>query len=235
MKVLFFDFDGTLYIDGAISDECRAELLRVKALGHRSILNTGRSYALVPQKVRESGLFDGMICGSAYVRLGDEVIENLTLPEHILRGAYEWAKSGGRSLYFEGVDENFSVNGDLPDAGGMFARQTLPGITKITMWCDPALVRDEDFPDLRILRFPHYAEGICRGRDKSSGMKTVLDRYGLTRADAIAFGDSENDRDMLLFAGQGVCMASAPADFDDFCVYRCRARDGVPEALKMLF
>ena len=235
MKVLFFDFDGTLYIDGAISGECQAELRRVKALGNPVILNTGRSYALVPRKVRESGLFDGMICGSAYVRLGDEVIENLTLPEKILRGAYEWGKSTGRAMYFEGVDENFSVNGDLTDAGEIFSRPTLPGITKVTMWCDPALVRDEDFPDLRILRFPHYAEGIRRGRDKSSGMKTVLDRFGLTEKDALAFGDSENDRDMLRFAGQSVCMANAPADFDDFCIYRCKERDGVPEALKKLF
>ena len=235
MKALFFDFDGTLYIDGAISEDCRRELLRVKDLGHRVILNTGRSYGFLPREARDESLFDGMICGSSYVRFGGRVIENLTLDRPTLKAAYNWGAERALCVVFEGVEENFSVNGQLRDASEIFAREKLPMITKVTMWCDPARVRGEDLPLLRIVRFQNYAEGIHPGRDKTSGMQTILRHLGLDFNDAVAFGDSENDEEMLRAAGVGVCMASAPADFDRFCALRAKTKDGVPETLRILF
>lgn len=235
MKVLFFDLDGTLYVDGKISGECRRELRRVKDGGNLVILNTGRSLGFLPEEIRRETLFDGMICGSVYVTLKGEVLLDKSLSRQVLKRVADWAKKTGFCAVFEGLHENFSYNGRLPDASAIFSRRDLPQITKVTMWCEPSLVRQEDFPGLRILHFPTYAEGILEGFDKSSGMDMILRRLNLTREDAIAFGDSENDRDMLKYAGVAVCMPSAPADFDGFCVYRCRERDGVPEALRILF
>ena len=234
-NALFFDFDGTLYVNGRISYACRRELARVRGKGNLIVLNTGRSYGFLPEGVREDPLFDAMICGSSYVSYRGEVIENITVSEEILRTACDWGNRTGKCVVFEGVCENFSKNGEQRDAEEIFRRPVLPQITKVTMWCDPALVRDEDFPGLRLVRFRNYAEGIIQGRDKSSGMKTLLERVGLTAKDAVAFGDSENDLDMLRFAGRAVCMANAPASFDEFCVYRCKDPDGVPEALSFLF
>ena len=104
----------------------------------------------------------------------------------------------------------------------MLKRRELPAITKVTFCCEPALVEQKDFPQLRVVHFKSYAEGILSGFDKSVGMKKIMELEGLKREDLWAFGDSENDRDMLLFAGNAVCMPGAPADFDHFVRYRCK-------------
>lgn len=237
MKVLFFDLDGTLYIGGRISRACREELLRVKKEGNLLILNTGRSLGFLPEEIRNEALFDGMICGSVYAILRGEILMNRSLPSEVLKTVARWGRKTGNCTVFEGMYENFSINGTLRDAGDLFERPdgVCPPISKVTMWCEPESVRQEDFPGLRILHFPTYAEGILEGFDKSTGMRLILSKLGLDARDAIAFGDSENDRDMLLFAGKAVCMPGAPKDFDDFCVYRAQNADGVPEALKRLF
>ena len=235
MRAWFFDLDGTLYIDGGISDACRGALEALRAAGDAVILNTGRSPGFLPEGVRDDPVFDGMICGSVYVTLKGEELLNKSLSLKILENVAAWAKRTGKTAVFEGLYENISLNGALPDASEIFTRPTLPPITKITMWCDPENVPQKDFPGLRILHFPTYAEGILAGYDKSTGMQMILDKLGLQRSNAVAIGDSENDRDMLLYAGKAVCMRPAPRDFDGFCVYRCKEKDGVPEGIGVLF
>lgn len=45
--------------------------------------------------------------------------------------------------------------------------------------------------------------------NKSTGMQKVMDYYGIDRLDTIAFGDGENDYEMLEYAGIGVAMGNA--------------------------
>ena len=146
-----------------------------------------------------------------------------------------WGEQKKVCVILEGERESFSVGGDLPSAREMLKRRELPAITKVTFCCEPALVEQKDFPQLRVVHFKSYAEGILSGFDKSVGMKKIMELEGLKREDLWAFGDSENDRDMLLFAGNAVCMPGAPADFDHFVRYRCKKEDGVPEALEKFF
>ncbi len=236
MKVLFFDLDGTLMCDGDfLSTDCISELERVRAAGNKLVLNTGRGLAFVPERIKKLPLWDGMICGCSYVSFQGEILENKTLSREILESVYNWAREQNTSVLFEGVTEYFSTNGKGQNAAEMFERDTLPQITKVTFWCDPKKVKQEDFPGLRIIHFSGYSEGILSGRDKSTGMKAVLEKLNLTKEDAWGFGDSENDFDMLAFAGKGICMAGAPENFDGICYYRCKSRDGVPEALKKFF
>ncbi len=41
------------------------------------------------------------------------------------------------------------------------------------------------------------------------GVRATMDRYGWTREDIMAFGDGENDAEMLKLAGIGVAMGNA--------------------------
>ena len=69
---------------------------------------------------------------------------------------------------------------------------------------------------------------------KRAGITAVLEKYGISRADTMAFGDGGNDCDMLEFVGTGVAMgnaadaAKAAADYvaDDV------EHDGIFKALK---
>ena len=50
---------------------------------------------------------------------------------------------------------------------------------------------------------------IPRGGGKASGIRKYLEEEGLDRSEIMAFGDGENDIDMLEFAGIGVAMGNA--------------------------
>lgn len=50
---------------------------------------------------------------------------------------------------------------------------------------------------------------IPKGGGKSSGISKFMEQYGIDRSEIMAFGDGENDIEMLKFAGIGVAMGNA--------------------------
>jgi len=56
---------------------------------------------------------------------------------------------------------------------------------------------------------PEYLEFLRKGVDKGIGLKNLAQFYGIKRENIIAFGDGENDLQMLKFAGMGVALANA--------------------------
>ena len=235
MKILFYDLDGTVLVNGEVSARCRAALEEVRRRGCMNVLNTGRSPGYVPPDVRDLPVWDGFICGSAYISWRGELLSSASLSRAQIGSVLAVCEEKRIPVVFEGVTNSYSLGCEEPDLRLLLKEGILPAITKITFWCDPRRVVDEDFPGFRILRFRNYAEGILEDFDKKTGMEMIMRREGLGRSDLWAFGDSENDLDMLRFAGNAVCMAAAPPEFDDFCVWRCKTGDGVPEALEKFF
>ena len=54
-------------------------------------------------------------------------------------------------------------------------------------------------------------ELVPAGNSKSTGIAMVLERFGLDRQDAYAFGDSTNDLPMFRSVGTAVAMGGSPA------------------------
>ena len=67
-------------------------------------------------------------------------------------------------------------------------------------------------------------------------MRTVLDCYGIDRAHKLAIGDSENDRNMLEYAGTAVVMGNAPAAIKEIADFVTLTNDeaGVAHAVEKL-
>lgn len=57
--------------------------------------------------------------------------------------------------------------------------------------------------------FPQLVEVISEQAGKHSGLKYVLGRLGVTAAETAAFGDNDNDKEMLAYAGCGIAMENA--------------------------
>lgn len=55
----------------------------------------------------------------------------------------------------------------------------------------------------------HIIEIIKAGLNKAAGMKKVADAYGIPKERIIAFGDEDNDLEMIEYAGTGVAMGNA--------------------------
>ena len=53
---------------------------------------------------------------------------------------------------------------------------------------------------------------IIPGMDKSHGLRLLLDRWGISPADLVVFGDGENDLEMFALAGTSYAMNNAPVN-----------------------
>ena len=69
------------------------------------------------------------------------------------------------------------------------------------------------FPDVSIVRSSdHLVEIMGKGVSKAASAALLCREYGLGMEDAIAFGDSYNDEELLRAAGKGFLMGNAPED-----------------------
>ncbi|HEY1479158.1 MAG TPA: Cof-type HAD-IIB family hydrolase [Gaiellales bacterium] len=85
-------------------------------------------------------------------------------------------------------------------------------------WLDP--LRDEmqeRFGDRAFVAksLPIFLEFAAAGVSKSSAMTFLGDRLGFGPEHCVAFGDGENDRDLLAWAGLGVSVANAAQELQD--------------------
>lgn len=82
----------------------------------------------------------------------------------------------------------------------------------------------------RMLEISHKDAG------KGSGLRYVLDALGIDPACAVAFGDGDNDADMLKYAGVGIAMANAMPLCLEHADYVAKSNDeyGVAEVLELL-
>lgn len=75
---------------------------------------------------------------------------------------------------------------------------------------------------------------IAKDGGKMNGICQMLRYYHLTREEIIAFGDGENDRDMLSYAGIGVAMGNAGHSLKQNADYVTGSadKDGIKDALR---
>ena len=75
----------------------------------------------------------------------------------------------------------------------------------------------------RLLELSHRDSG------KHAGLRFVMERLGLRREEVAAFGDGDNDKEMLAFAGTGIAMGNATPDCKAAAdiVTKCNTEDGV--------
>lgn len=66
-----------------------------------------------------------------------------------------------------------------------------------------------EFHIIRGSPHPFFVEFLVRGVSKGSSVKLLCDHLDLKSDEVVAFGDGDNDREMLQFAGIGVAMKNA--------------------------
>ena len=93
------------------------------------------------------------------------------------------------------------------------------------------------FPQLTALRSKaNYLEILPHQSTKGSAAQVLLEHYGLSPKQAVAFGDSDVDVDMLLHCGLGVAMGNAPRQVKEQADYVTASNDeeGIYIALNSL-
>ena len=224
-KIAFFDIDGTL-IDmkkGYITEKVKETLRYLQDSGLRLCLATGRGPMILPDF---GGVkFDAVISfNGSYCYVGDKIIRKTPLPSADVTKIVQNAAALGRPIAVatsrvmetngldDDLEEYISFSRSEPVIAGDFSKllqqdiyQIMAGSSasehsrliaatagcKIAAWWDRAV---DIIP----------SEG-----GKGVAVQEVLRYFQLEAEDAIAFGDGENDIDMLQAAGLGVAMGNA--------------------------
>ena len=242
--LVFFDIDGTLLFPGGISPQNLRAIDRLRADGHKVFINTGRSRAMMLHALPPGLHMDGYVCGSAYVEYGGRVLHNSLVDDETVRAVCRYAAEHNELLCLEGVDKLYTI-GDVGMIETVDMTRSLEKylaepaklkVTKITFFDPLPTDFDARFPALRRIEFATYAEGIQQGYSKATGMALLCEKLGVPRERTAAFGDSENDIEMLDYAAKSVIMHHAPASLDAYAVLRTDGdEDGVAEGIEKLF
>lgn len=216
-KAIFIDIDGTLIADGGHPTEYNVEQMQeARRQGHLVVLNTGRSYAFIPEELRKAEYIDGIVAGGgAHVILNGKTLHHQTIPEEQLCAIAALYLRIGKWCQFEGEVCNYRVQeGDgfltVSSPEDFCTRYKGAKVTKLT-------TQGEFLPEERELLHPWfylykmrgYSEGVIRGESKTGGIGRILEATGIDWKDTVGIGDSANDIEMIMNVACGIAMKNA--------------------------
>jgi HAD-superfamily hydrolase, subfamily IIB len=251
IKAAFFDVDGTLLSHSTYSVPLSARncLAVLRSSGIKTYLCTGRHATELDLLPVADIPFDGYITLNGHLCLDEhkQLLFGLPFPEDTTKALIAIFREHRLPLVLveeNGLTLNFvndsviraqkAISTPVPDiapydGGPIYQATTFAG-------------REED-EHIRAIMPPncHAARWNDRGVDlilngggKVAGIRTIIEREGILPAECIAFGDAENDIDMLRFCGIGVAMGNAQDTVKEIADYVTADvdQDGIEIALR---
>lgn len=237
IKIIFFDIDGTL-IDmnkKQISAKMLETLIRLREKNIKICLATGRTPVSLPHF--EGVEFDAYLTfNGSYCYNAEQVIFSNPIPTQDVKTIIRNAASINRPVSLatknrlaangkdEDLEEYYSFAKLEVEIADDFEQVVHDEIYQIMLGC-----REKDYPQLlknvhnaRITAWwDRAADVIPSGSGKGTGIEKVLACYHINKSEAMAFGDGNNDMEMLQAVGLGVAMGNASEELkktaDDIC------------------
>jgi Cof subfamily protein (haloacid dehalogenase superfamily) len=233
LDLIACDLDRTLIADDLLlRPRTKAALRAARAAGVPVVVVTGRMFRAVRPYLEDAGLDGPVICYQGAV-VADSVsgrfLRHEPIPLELARDAVAAVEEAGHHLNVY-VDDELYVAEITPEARAYADFQRLPihpvgdllawlsePPTKLVSVGDPAAL---DRLEARLkARFdgrlyiskslPHFLEFAAPGVTKASGLEFLAERLGVARERTVAFGDGENDVELLEWAGYAVAVANA--------------------------
>ncbi len=240
---LFFDLDGTVYLKGGIPDENLQAMRAAQALGHKLILNTGRSRGnTLPTAAVFDVPWDGMVFGGgAEIRWRDEMLFRQTVSTENCHAWLLYSLRQGRGITFGGSDSRLMFENPelaLEENYDAFAAQldemlAVDCVTNLTV----RGILSSDYPQtgMTVIQMPTYVDVFPSKCDKGMAIKRFCELTGASLEQCVGFGDSQNDLEMFRVCPTGVCMKQAPTELVALSTYHAKTDFGVAEGLRYLF
>jgi Cof subfamily protein (haloacid dehalogenase superfamily) len=204
MKIIASDFDGTFRRHGEISESDIEAVRKWQAAGNLFGFSTGRGYSAIRNRAESLGV-DFIVCcggGAVYSGKGDLIWEK-TYDREALEKILEIADRMNIShcTAYSGMDR-WGVRDN-------FEKLPLTDDIKNIQVCSFASAEKETsraFADEVNRLIPEYAKAHLNGRHidlvasgvtKSSGIRALMEAYGVKEEDVITVGDNYNDYDMI--------------------------------------
>ncbi|MDX1932210.1 MAG: Cof-type HAD-IIB family hydrolase [Capsulimonadales bacterium] len=231
-RLAAIDLDDTLLgPDKAISRENAEAVRRLQEAGVHCVLASGRRHENMLRFHRQLDLSGPIVsCNGACVKVAEngETWHEIVMPADLAETVIQWGDELGVAQNYYHTDGNAyvrerdrwvqlyetrtgslaSIHDPLEDFGGESALKIL--------WIDEPqrilTLRDrarERFGERLYITItdPEYLEFMAPGVNKAHGLATVAERHGIEGSQVVAFGDGNNDVEMLAWAGLGVAMS----------------------------
>ncbi len=254
IKAAFFDIDGTLVSlkTKVYPESARFAIAELRKRGVLCFVATGRSkFEIAEERLLDGIEFDGFLTNNgqdAYTPEG-ELLYGTPVDAQDARTCLDWAEKNHIVCWMVSAEQSILSHTDAlleqameaihtrsPRVGDLRPMLQTP-IYKVVFFTDKEKMQ-ELLPLLKHSRTTQWYDCghdiISKDGGKKLAMLEILRRYGLSASQAIAFGDSENDIEMLQAAGIGVAMDNGTPECKaaaDYIAPDCDA-DGIQKTLQ---
>lgn len=230
-KALFFDIDGTLmYFDGnnnIIPEGVKEELKRLKEKGYYIFIASGRPLAFLSQQITDLG-FDGYIlCNGSHVEVQGRLLEEKPIPYKEVKALKEFLDAIECEYDFE-TAENCYIDRKHEHLDHFFRQceinqdkllydfdvdEIMKKTLKVEINTESCQKEIENWITGKFRYDTHGTQNSFEiyslDVSKAKGIAKVLEYLDIPVEDSYAFGDGENDLEMIRFVGHGVAMNNA--------------------------
>jgi Cof subfamily protein (haloacid dehalogenase superfamily) len=235
----------------------RAAIAATRAAGIHVVLVTGRMFQAVRPYALEAGLDDPVVCYQGAVvaePVSGRWLRHVPIPLELARETIAAVNEAGFGLNCY-VDDELYVAEVTPEARRYadFQHLELHAVGDLLEWLDQAptklvVIEDpevlDDLKQRMLMRFdgrlyiskslPYFLEFASPDVTKAAGLDFLAERVGFSRERTVAFGDGENDVELIDWAGYGVAVANAHDRVKEVADFICPSVDeeGVAQVLE---
>ena len=235
----------------------RAAIAATRAAGIHVVLVTGRMFQAVRPYALEAGLDDPVVCYQGAVvaePVSGRWLRHVPIPLELARETIAAVNEAGFALNCY-VDDELYVAEVTPEARRYadFQHLELHAVGDLLEWLDQpptklVVIEDpevlDDLKQRMLARFdgrlyiskslPYFLEFASPDVTKAAGLDFLSEHVGFSRERTVAFGDGENDVELIDWAGYGVAVANAHDRVKEVANFVCPSVDeeGVAQVLE---
>ena len=239
IKAVFFDIDGTLvsFTTHAVPESARKAIQRLRERGIKVFIATGRllRHTDVVRDIEVDGYIT--VNGSYCLTSSGEVIYEQAFPQQTVERIFSFVEQYGFAMELM-THENIFVEKITPEV------QT--AIDMVAIVPEVASLRKIGAEQKGLQILPQLPECVgsrwtelfmdvnMRGIDKSIAARKVMEYYGFTMEESMAFGDGGNDVSLVRDVALGVAMGNACDALKEVADYITTSvdEDGISRALE---
>lgn len=250
IKAIFLDVDGTLMSHnlGGVPKSTIEALQQAREKGVKIFIATGRQMTELENLPLWESSYDGYVTLNGQICLDKkkQVFYEELMNAEDAKATVALFNSHEVPMMMVEKERNYvnfindlvaqtqkAISSPLPPVGEYEGGE----IFQFVLYTDTEKRREveEKLPGCRAVSWnPYAADVIPKDGDKTVGIQKMMELFRLSREEIIAFGDAENDIDMLKFAGIGVAMGNAFSILKEQADYVTDHidKDGIWKALK---
>ena len=236
-KLFVFDMDGTLITSkNEILPKTIKALKKAREQGHALAIATGRPLSFIKKHVNIK-LFDYLICSNGayyYEQKSDKIYSRNFIPQKIIEEIIKIAQTNNLPLFLSNVGDTICAmnkeNEELKNAiislwgsikiinyNNAFKILEKNQIVQLSIWSsDDKKIKDlkkyfienNDKIEIRVAN-QRFLDTSPKNVSKYAAIKKILPTLQISKENVIAFGDSDNDIEMLNGASLGIAMGNA--------------------------